>query len=154
MFIQISSKTATILISFYTLMILLVSYLTSGSLNPLDAYATQNVLSKILIIILSVSIFGTFLTMLFTFSMKKMITIKSGKRAEDVICPGCGLPLLQYAGSHGDPILCPVCQKFWHNGPVCYNKGMPRPKIALPTYPCPICRYSVSKDDDLFDDGF
>ena len=94
MFIQISSRIAAIAISFYTMLILLISYLTSGSLNPLDAFATQNILIKILIIIFTTAIFFTFLALLSTFSVKKMITIKSGKRAEDVICPGCGLPLL------------------------------------------------------------
>ena len=134
--------------------ILLVVYSTTGSINPLAVYASHSLLAKITVTVLAILLGFSLLQMLSMYLMRKSVELQAGKPAEDVICRGCGNPLISYASSHGPPIVCPKCKAPWHNGPVCYNKGMPHGNIMIPTYPCPNCRSAASHDQDLFDDEF
>jgi hypothetical protein len=134
------------------IVILLVSYLTVKSLNPLAVYASDNILAKIIVTVLALLLTASLLQTLSVYVMRKSVEIGAGKPAEDVICPGCGHPLIDFISSHGLPLQCPNCKKLWHNGPACYNKGMPHASITIPTYPCPHCRSAASHDQDLFDD--
>ena len=129
-----------------------VSYWTVGSPNPLAVYGTKGTFAKILISVLAAWLALGLLQLFQLWLMRKMIGGMANRPAEDVICPGCGLPLLQFIGSHGMPVICPQCKRFWHNGPACYNRGMPQAKVAVPLYPCPQCRAAASQDQDLFDD--
>jgi hypothetical protein len=143
------------------IVILFTSYLATASLNPLVAYTSDNVLAKIIVIVLSVLLGISLIQIIYSnialYMVRKSIQITTGKSAEDVICPGDGLPLIQFMGSHGLPVRCPNCKKWWHNGPACYNKGMPQPGkiVAFPLYPCPDCRARAANNRNIFDDeGF
>lgn len=137
------------------IVILLVSYLATASLNPLAVYASDSILAKIIVTVLAGLLAISLLQLLGLSLVSKSIEKKAHKRSDDVICPGCGLPLIQYSSSHGPPIACPKCENYWHNGPACYNKGMAHAMIVIATYLCPHCRSDASHDRDLFDDeGF
>lgn len=150
---QASSKAGVGCLAIYVIVILLVSYLAAGSLNPLAVYASDSILAKIIVSLLAVLLAISLLLRLYSYMVRKGVEIGTSKPAEDAICPGCGLPLIQFMGSHGAPIRCLKCGKMWHNGPACYNKDMPRATIVIPTYFCPHCRSAASDDRDLFDDA-
>src|SRR5882724_2517821 len=105
--------------------IVLVAYSTTGSLNPLTVFASHSLLAKISVTVLGVLLGFSLLQMLSVYLLTKSVEIQAGRPAEDVVCPGCGLPLIMYASSHGMPITCPKCRTQWHNGPACYNKDKP-----------------------------
>ena len=149
---QVNPKVTFGCLAIIAVVIFLVSFLAAGSLNPLDVYASDSILAKIIVTILAGILVISLLQMLAVYMLRKSVEIGTGKPAEDLICPGCGLQLMQYAGSHGVPIRCPTCKVSWHDGPACYNKGMPKARITIPTYPCPHCRSAALCDDrDLFD---
>jgi len=131
--------------------ILIITVVTTGSINPLFVYTSKSLLAKIVISILSLLVATSLLSLIGSFLMNKAVEVGTGKRAEDLICPGCGLPLMQFVSSHGTPIKCPKCLKIWHDGPACYNKDMPKPKITIPIYLCPQCRLAATQDQGLFD---
>lgn len=148
---QVKPKTRLGCITILIIVIFIISYFTAGSLNPLDVYAKGSTLSKIIVTLLLGIVFLSIIQLIFYFIMRKAIEMKTRMPAEDVICPGCGFPLIQYTSSHGMPIECPICKRFWHNGPACYNKGMKQNRIVFPIYPCPICRSGGNQDEDMFD---
>jgi hypothetical protein len=133
-------------------LLLLVSYLLTQSLNPLAVYASNSILAKIIVSLLLAWLALTLLSLLSVIGMRKAVAIGGGQPADDVRCPGCTLPLFQYAGSHGQPIQCIKCGIWWHRGPACYNKGMPHAIKLIPTYPCFDCRSKGADDRDLFDE--
>jgi ribosomal protein L37AE/L43A len=134
--------------------LLFITYLGSGSFNPLSIYTSGSISAKIIVSFLAFLFVSLLMQILGNFFIRKSVEIGEDERAEDVICPGCGKPLIKYSSSHGLPIRCPKCLKSWHNGPSCYNKGMSRSRIVIPTYPCPKCRSGSSEDQDLFDDDY
>lgn len=152
---QVSPKATVGCLTIIVIVILLASYLATASLNPLAVYASNSILAKIIVTVLAGLLAISLLQMLANYMLRKSVEIGTDKPAEDLICPGCGLPLIQYISSHGMPIRCPSpkCMRWWHNGPACYNKGMPHARITIPTYLCPRCRSDAAHDRDLFDDG-
>lgn len=133
------------------ILIPVVSYLASSSLNPLAVYASGSILAKIITSLLAVLLAFSLLQMLFVYMVRKSVEIGAHRPAEDVICRGCGLPLLRFSSSHGAPIQCPNCKKYWHYGPACFNKDLP-PGTGLIHF-CPRCLSDAAHDRDLFDDG-
>jgi len=147
---QVSPKTTTGCLAILAIVILSISYLATSSFNPLTVYSSDSLLTKIVVSLLGILLATSLLQLFAAYMMRKYVAMGAIQPPADVICPGCGLPLIHYISSHGMPIQCPVCKKFWHNGPACYNKNMPRPRITFPTYPCPHCREAASHDQDLF----
>lgn len=127
----------------------LVAVLSAGSANPLDVYGSGSVPGIVLASLLLLGIGSTLLQFAVQSVVLRAVEKQAGMPAQNVICPGCGNPLVRFIGSHGLPILCRECGGMWHNGPACYNAGMPRGKILAATYSCPRCR--AKKDDsDLY----
>jgi hypothetical protein len=154
---QVSPKAGVGCLAILAIVILLISFLTAGSLNPLSVYTSGSILAVIIVSVLGFLLASLLVQLIMRYLVEKYIESGAHKPAEDVICPGCGHPLIQFSGSHGMPIRClnPRCGKWWHNGPACYNKDMPHTTMWIPTYPCPHCRSAASHDRDLFDDeGF
>lgn len=150
---QANPKAAIGCLATIAIAVLIVSYHATASFNPLAVYTSGSIWAKIVVSLLAFLLATSLTQLLVGWLMRKFVEIGTHKPAEDVICPGCGLPLVQYISSHGVPIRCPKCGRFWHNGPACYNKDMPKAKIMIPIYPCPRCRSASSGDEDLFDDG-
>lgn len=150
---QINPKATFGCLALLAIVILLVSYLATRSLNPLAVYTSDNILAKIIVSAIAILLLALLVTSLLQLlglsMMRKTIERGTGKRAEDVICPGCGLPLIQYIGSHGMPKQCPQCRKWWHNGPACYKKDLP-PEAGMFSL-CRNCRSTASDNRDLFD---
>lgn len=129
-------------------LILAASYLSVSSLNPLDVYISDSIIAKS-----AVSVFGALLALgaiqyVLGTLLRGWIRRSSGKPAEDVRCPGCELPLLPYVSSHGIPVICPSCKRFWHVN--CYRKEWP-PDRRLPPPMCPECQAGRGQDDPFVD---
>jgi hypothetical protein len=148
---QVSPKTTAGCLTVIVVAILVITFMTTGFINPLAVYTSNSLLTKIVVSLLLLLVATSLVSLLSNLFLNKVVEAATGKRAEDLICPGCGLPLMQYLGSHGTPIQCPKCQKYWHDGPACYNQGMPKPKITIPIYLCPQCRLAAAQDQGLFD---
>jgi hypothetical protein len=148
---QASPKTTAGCLAVIVVAILVITFMTTGFINPLAVYASNSLLAKIVVSILALLVVTSFISLLATLLLNKVVEAGTGERAEDLVCPGCGLPLIQFMGSHGTPIRCPKCLKTWHDGPACYNQGMPKPKITIPVYLCPHCRLAADQDQGLFD---
>ncbi len=148
---QVNPKVTFGCFTIIIIVILLVAYQTTASLNPLAVYKSDNILAKIIVSLLAVLLASSLLQMLFVYMVRKSVEMGAHRPAQDVICPGCGLPLLQFSSSHGAPFQCPNCKKYWHYGPACYNKDLP-PGTGLIHF-CPRCLSDAAQDRDLFDDG-
>lgn len=133
--------------------ILGISYLATASFNPVGVYVAPGILAKVAVSVLLIAFAAMLVQLIQFYFLIKHIEWTTGRNWKDVICPADGLPLIQHMGAYGLPIQCPnsECRKWWHNGPACYNKDMPRPRIMIPTYPCPDCRATAASYQDLFD---
>jgi hypothetical protein len=134
------------------IVILVMTFVTTASLNPLAVYASSSIWAKILVSLLAALLVASLIQAVFWYLLRKQIEVTTGKRADDVICPGDGLPLLQYSFSHGVPVRCPTCGTWWHSGPACYRKDVPRSGTGIRKYLCPHCRTDEPRERDLFDD--
>lgn len=131
------------------IIILAVTLINVSSLNPLDVYKSGSTAAKIIVTICAVLVVTSSFQVLAFYMMQKNLELgnPTGVKVQDMMCPGCGKQLLKFAGAYGAPIKCPVCNKAWHDGPVCYNEGMPRKRIIVPIYPCPQCRSRISEQE-------
>jgi len=126
--------------------------ITASSLNPVAVYSSDSTTGKVIVSVLLGFIALLFLQLLAWGAVRKQVSWASHTRADDIVCPGCGNPLLSFAGPYGLPITCPKCHRSWHNGPACYNRERPQPRIMVPKWECPSCRAAASTDDrDLFE---
>lgn len=122
------------------------AWFSVSSPNPLLVYKSGGIAAKIVISIVAVLLASTLLQLLYMTFLTWVISRSSKRPAEDVICPGCGNPLLRFISSHGVPVGCPRCERWWHAGPVCYDKDAGDvPRILRP---CPRCRAELERDDD------
>ncbi len=147
---QMSTKPRVGCLVALSIMMLVVSYLASSSLNPLAVYTSDSILAKIIMSLLALVLGGGLLQLLVLYFTEKAIETTTHKPALDAICPGCGLPLIQFIGSHGAPIICPRCGLWFHNGPACFNKDLPERTGMF--HLCPRCRSAASGDEDLSSD--
>lgn len=134
----------------FLISILWITYVVTSSLNPFTVFASKNVFAKIIVALLILLIGSGILQLLTSSLMRWSVGRTAHRPAEDVICPGCGLPLIQFVGSHGTPIPCPKCRILWHDGPACYRKDLQQKMTMFPMPPCPKCRATASYDEDLF----
>lgn len=137
-----------------TLLILMfvTTFLATSSLNPLAVYSVEGIAAKIIVSVSALFVAMGLLQLLTLVLLRWQIALVAKRPADDVNCRGCGLPLIAYMGSHGQPIVCPKCHVFWHNGPACYTKGMEQRVLLLPTTLCPNCRRDASHLEDLGSD--
>jgi hypothetical protein len=136
-----------------TVGLLLVTYLSTSSLNPVGVFSSRSLTAKIVVALLGLLIASALLRWVSLHLFRQTLRVMTGKPAGDVLCHACGLPLMQYAGSHGFPMPCPRCRQWYHMGPACYAKGLGQrsPPLGLP---CPRCRTVVASDRELFADSW
>jgi len=149
---QITKAALTSIMILLTL-ILVVTYIATSSFNPLDVYSSHSLAAKIIVSLLGLSLCVRLVIFLQVGLLRIYIYATAKRPPDDVICPGCGNPLMKFAGSHGMPIMCPQphCHTWWHNGPACYSKDLPK-VIRIPTVPCPRCRAAGSSAQDFVSD--
>lgn len=147
---QITKAALTSFIVLVTL-ILVVTYLATSSFNPLAVYSSDSMAAKIIVSLLGLSLCVRSALFLQMGLVRIYIRATAKRPADDVICPGCGNPLVKFMGSHGMPIMCPQCHTWWHNGPACYSKDLQK-VIRVPTVPCPRCRAAASGAHDFVSD--
>jgi len=81
--------------------VLVISKLATGSLNPIEVFSGDSLLLKILV--------GFFLFMI----LMQVISL-FWNPYKDKDCVGCGKDLTTFAFSHGQPMKCPVCKRLFH----------------------------------------
>jgi hypothetical protein len=128
--------------------ILVATFMSTSSVNPLAVLDTDSLPAKVIVLGLGA---------LFVLSLLQFLLLGAiGGRMGGKVCPGCGLPLLQFAGSHGQPTMCQQCHQWWHSGPACYRKGLEGSGLlSAASHPCPNCREESSRlgrflKDDLY----
>ena len=129
-----------------------VTYMTTSSLNPFDVYSSDSIFAKIIVSFAIFQILLSIFMFIQIYSLRCYVRTFSGKPADDVICMGCGLPLIAYMGSHGRPIACPKCGTLWHNGPACYSKGLSKVVNITISIPCPKCRQAEARTETFLYD--
>ena len=99
-----------------TIIILVISKLATGSLNPWEVFRGNSLFLKIVV--------GFFcLSMLALLARWLMIIIIGSNE----VCarvkpePGCGKLLMEFAPVLGDPVRCNFCQKWYHK--MCFKAG-------------------------------
>lgn len=129
----------------------IAALITASSFNPFAVYSSDSATGKAIVSLLLGFVVLVLLQLLMWGAVRKQVSLTSHRRADDVVCPGCGNPLLTFTSAYGFPITCPKCRRSWHNGPVCYNRDRPQPRIMVPKWECPACREAAASDDrDLF----
>ncbi len=134
-----SLKAATGCLTMLALFIVLASYLSTGTLNPMAVYSSKSLLGKVAVSVGAVLMGGVLLQATMLGLLRLQLRVSTGQHPDDLICPGCGQSLMQFIGSHGTPMCCPRCRTWWHNGPACYSKELDR-RLSVPLLPCPHCR--------------
>ena len=85
-----------------TVIVLVITHLATGSLNPLEAFKGDSLLLKIVVGFFMFAVVMCFVNILFA---QSLAGVKCGK---------CGLPLLDYVSSHGKPLKCRLCSRYYH----------------------------------------
>ena len=133
---------------FALLAMLVVVGLATGSLNPVTASRTHNVLAEVVVaaltgliaLLLTLSLISFLRNLGSNRSLRRSVEVGTGQRANRAICPACGLSVFHDMSTLGLPIVCHTCRVAWHDGASCYRRGMPPSDSVLPSYPCPDCR--------------
>jgi hypothetical protein len=116
----------------------LLSWLFVSSFNPWRVYTTDGIAGKIVVTVLAIMFAGMLLQFVALSITRAVVSKTANRPADDLICIGCGQPLMAFAGAFGPPYPCPSCRRWWHAGPNCYDKGRP-PGPRLMSM-CPRCR--------------
>ena len=143
---QVNKKVALGCLTSMCVVMVVVTYLASSSVNPLAVYSSKSIAARIIVSVLALIVLASLLQYLAILMNRWLIRRTTGRSPDDAICPGCGLPLLPYQGSHGVVIICPKCRLPWHNGPACYSKGLQQ-RVIIPTVLCPRCREGAFGSD-------
>jgi hypothetical protein len=93
------------------IIMLVISQLATGALNPLEVFRGDSLFLKIVIGFFSLALVMSVVTLFF----------QGGLSNET--CAKCGLPLLAYAGSHGNPTRCNFCKRWYHTNCFKANGG-------------------------------
>jgi len=86
----------------HVVIILVISQLGTGSLNPIEVFRGDNVLLKILV--------GFFLVLL---AFTALLLVMMGQMGNER-CAKCGNLLLQFAPVYGAPVKCRHCNRWYH----------------------------------------
>jgi len=105
------------------IIILVISQLSTGSLNPVEVFRNDNLLLKIVVGFL-----------LFSFAVSPILLLYQ-RGLQDKNCAKCGLSLIDYAGPRGNPALCSKCTRWFHEKCMKENGGDQFNGCNLP--PCP-----------------
>jgi hypothetical protein len=81
--------------------VLVISKLATGSLNPMEVFSGDSLFLKILV--------GFFLFMI----LMQIIGLFFNPY-KDKNCSGCGNDLTTFVYSHGQPMKCPMCKRLYH----------------------------------------
>jgi len=131
--------------------LLLTTWFSARTLNPLAVYARGGMGARIAISIMAILIITAGVQLLSQQFMRAMIARTANMPADDIMCPGCGRALIAFVSSHGVPVRCVQCGKWWHSGPICFNRDSPGNQRMI--RPCPSCVVAAaSMDDDLMDE--
>jgi len=122
------------------IVILVVCYTSTGSLNPLDVYTQGSTAAKVAVSVIAVVASLGFLQALLVAGVRGNIRKTTGMPPDNVRCEGCHNPLLAFTGIHGQPIICPNCNKWWHRR-CFYGAG------GTLLGGCPDCQKKESWDD-------
>ena len=131
--------------------IVAVTYFTTSSANPIRIYESEGVWTKVVITVLGLMFAMGLLNWIAKVAGLWFLGRLANRPLDDVMCPGCGLSLVPYVGSHGHPIQCTKCGILWHSGGACYSKGLDR-ALVLPTLPCPGCRDRLGRQESRAND--
>lgn len=91
------------------IILLVIAKLATGSLNPFEVFRGDSLFLKLVIGFFCFSLAMSVLLLLFQ------------KGVENQRCAKDGLPLLEYAGSHGNPVRCNFCSRWYHGN--CFQAG-------------------------------
>lgn len=84
------------------IIVLVIAYLGTGSLNPIEVFRGDSLLLKVLE--------GVFL-FFFAAGFLHLLIIRA---LRDKVCNKCGKPLLAYADVSGKPLRCNYCGQWYH----------------------------------------
>ncbi len=115
---------------FNAIVLLLIAKFATGSLNPMEAFRGNSLLLKLII--------GFFLL---TLGMN-VIALLFRKGLENERCAKDGLALLEYAGSHGNPVRCNFCGRWFHGH--CFRAEGGTALTGCKQSPCPSARSEFS----------
>lgn len=91
------------------IIILVIAKLATGSLNPVEVFSGEDLFLKVLV--------GFFF-----FSLAMCVFLLLFRRGfANHRCAMDGLPLLDYVGSHGNPVRCSYCGRWYHTR--CFQAG-------------------------------
>ena len=95
----------------YAGVILVISKLATNSLNPMEVFRGDSLLLKLVV---------GFLCLLMVLSIGSILFQRG---LENERCAKDGLPLVAYAGSHGNPVRCNFCSRWYHTNCFKANGG-------------------------------
>ena len=127
---------------------LVTTFIVTSTLNPLEVYKSGSVVGIIVISLTASSLVGLSFSLIIIIMLRHLLRASTGQDPDDVRCQACSNPLLAFAGSHGNLIQCRSCGKWYHNGPACYSKGLPRVVRSPLGTVCPECRDKQSAPED------
>lgn len=110
----------------YAIVILVISKLATNSLNPLEVFKGDSLLLKIVV--------GFLLALM----LLSVVAILFQRGLEDQRCAKDGLPLVAYAGSHGNPVRCNFCTRWFHAN--CFKSNGGSVLTGCKQEPCPSAR--------------
>ncbi len=110
----------------YAVIILVISKLATNSLNPLEVFKGESLLLKIVV--------GFFCALI----LLSVVVILFQRGLEDQRCAKDGLPLVAYAGSHGNPVRCSFCSRWYHTN--CFKANGGSVLTGCKQEPCPTAR--------------
>ena len=110
----------------WSIVILVISKLATNSLNPLEVFKGESLLLKLVV---------GFLCFLMVLSFGALLFQRG---LEDQRCAKDGLPLIAYAGSHGNPVRCNFCRRWYHTN--CFKSSGGTVMTGCKQEPCPTAR--------------
>ena len=110
----------------YAVVILVISKVTTNSLNPLEVFKGESLLLKIVV------------GFLCALMLSSVVAILYQRGLEEQRCAKDGLPLVAYAGSHGNPVRCNFCSRWYHTN--CFKANGGSVLTGCKQEPCPTAR--------------
>ena len=84
------------------IIILVISQLATGSLNPIEVFKGEKTLFKIVVGFFLFTILMAFIQLLIIHGLR------------DKTCAKCGKSLTDFAGAYGNPVKCRFCNRWFH----------------------------------------
>lgn len=87
---------------FYIIVLWILGYASTGSISPLSAFSSGNLVIKV------------FAYILLVIMLLMLISLAVGKLFGGVKCDICTFDLWKFVPIHGVPVACPICGKIYH----------------------------------------